>query len=127
MAWMRVTAGRLEIDYSYSKTIVYNNFPWCDASSKARQHIRRTAKRILEVRERYSDKTLAWLYNPETMPKDLRAAHATNDRAVLDAYGFDESMSEDQIVTRLMQMYRDRKILVDGDITQRNAEGDLLV
>ena len=61
------------------------------------------------------------------MPKDLRAAHATNDRAVLDAYGFDESMSEDQIVTRLMQMYRDRKILVDGDITQRNAEGDLLV
>ena len=28
MAWMRVVAGRLKSDYSYSNNIVYNNFPW---------------------------------------------------------------------------------------------------
>ena len=28
MAWMRVVAGRLKSDYSYSSSIVYNNFPW---------------------------------------------------------------------------------------------------
>ena len=27
MAWMRATCGRLKSDYSYSNTIVYNNFP----------------------------------------------------------------------------------------------------
>ena len=30
MAWMRAVAGRLKSDYSYSNTIVYNNFPWPD-------------------------------------------------------------------------------------------------
>ena len=28
MAWMRLTAGRLEMRYNYSKDIVYNNFVW---------------------------------------------------------------------------------------------------
>ena len=28
MAWMRAICGRLKSDYSYSNTIVYNNFPW---------------------------------------------------------------------------------------------------
>ena len=27
-AWMRYTCGRLKSDYSYSNTIVYNNYPW---------------------------------------------------------------------------------------------------
>jgi len=27
-AWMRAVCGRLKSDYSYSNTIVYNNFPW---------------------------------------------------------------------------------------------------
>ena len=30
MAWMRAVCGRLKSDYSYSNTIVYNNFPWPD-------------------------------------------------------------------------------------------------
>lgn len=30
MAWMRAVCGRLEMRYSYSNTIVYNNFPWPD-------------------------------------------------------------------------------------------------
>jgi hypothetical protein len=29
-AWMRTVGGRLKSDYSYSNTIVYNNFPWPD-------------------------------------------------------------------------------------------------
>jgi hypothetical protein len=28
MAWVRAVCGRLKSDYSYSNTIVYNNFPW---------------------------------------------------------------------------------------------------
>lgn len=28
MAWMRTVCGRSKSDYSYSNTIVYNNFPW---------------------------------------------------------------------------------------------------
>ena len=100
-AWMRVVAGRLKSDYRYSPS-VYNNFPWC-APSPA---IERTAQAILDVRSRYPERSLASLYDEATMPDVLRAAHAENDRAVLSAYGFSESLSESEIVARLMEMYR---------------------
>ena len=102
MAWMRVVAGRLESRYRYSAQIVYNNFPWCGRSAR----IEETARGILEARSKYPSRTLASLYNPESMPEELRAAHIANDRAVLDAYNFARSMSEAEIVARLMEMYR---------------------
>ena len=105
MTWLRVVAGRHEINYNYSAHIVYNNFPWCIPTTNQRQKIRRTAQRILDIRARYPERSLAWLYDEETMPDDLRAAHELNDAAVLDAYGFDRSLSEDAIVSRLMEMY----------------------
>ena len=102
MAWMRLVAGRLEISYRYSAVMVYNNFPWCDRTSA----IERTAARILEVRQQFQNRSLASLYDESTMPSELRAAHAANDRAVLDAYGFSAEMSEAEIVTRLMDLYQ---------------------
>lgn len=41
------------------------------------------------------------------MPPELRKAHDMNDSAVLEAYGFNESMSEEDIVIALMYMYKD--------------------
>ena len=102
MAWMRIICGRLGTSYIYSNTIVYNNFPWCARTSA----IEKTAARILEVRKQFPNRSLASLYDEETMPSELRAAHAANDRAVLDAYGFSAEMSEAEIVTRLMVMYQ---------------------
>ena len=102
MAWMRVVCGRHGTSYDYSTTIVYNNFPWCDRTVE----IERTAQGILDVRSRYPDRTMAWLYDEATMPDDLRLAHLENDNAVLDAYGFERSLSELKIVSRLMSMYQ---------------------
>ena len=105
MAWTRVVCGRLGTGYRYSKDIVYNNFPWCERTDQ----IERTASAILEVRAQFPDRSLASLYDDSTMPDELRAAHIENDHAVLDAYGFARSMSESEIVSRLMQMYQHLK------------------
>ena len=102
MAWMRVVAGRLEMRYRYSATIVYNNFPWCARTSA----IEKTAQKILDFRAKYPNSTLADLYDDRTMPSELRAAHLENDRAVLDAYGFSHDISESELVTRLMDLYQ---------------------
>ena len=102
MAWMRVVCGRLEMRYSYSNTIVYNNFPWCAPSAA----IARTARGILDARAKFGDRSLASLYDEQLMPAELRAAHAANDLAVKSAYGFSESLSESEIVSRLMEMYQ---------------------
>ncbi len=102
MAWTRLTAGYLGTSYNYSGTVVYNNFVWCGRSAR----IEETARAILDARALYPSWTLAALYDEATMPAELRSAHEENDRAVLAAYGFDETMSEVELVTRLMEMNR---------------------
>ena len=107
MAWMRAVAGRLEMRYRYSAAIVYNNFPWptlCD-SAPLREKISQTAQTILDVRGKYPDSSLADLYDPLTMPPDLRAAHTANDRAVLAAYGLAPDTPEPEIVAHLFKLY----------------------
>ncbi len=108
MAWMRIVAGRLGMSYRYSGTLVYNNFPWVKPTLPEEFRLATQAQLILDVRDDHSDEmTLAELYNPESMPDDLRAAHAENDRLVMSLYGFDESMTETDIVTQLLYMYQE--------------------
>jgi hypothetical protein len=110
MAWMRVVAGRLKSDYRYSAAIVYNNFSWPDLRDPASLcgKISQTAQAILDVRGKYPDSSLADLYDPLTMPPDLRAAHAANDRAVLAAYGLKPDTPEPEIVAHLFKLYAEK-------------------
>ena len=109
-AWMRVVAGRLKSDYSYSNTIVYNNFPWPTPTDEQKAKIEATAQGILDARAKYPDSSLADLYDPLTMPPELLKAHQANDRAVMEAYGIKkgdpEYSSESACVAMLMKMYQ---------------------
>ena len=121
MAWMRAVAGRLEMRYRYSAAIVYNNFPWPENVGRIGgagvypprprtgggtvDVIERTAQAILDARALYPDSSLADLYDPLTMPPELRKAHAANDAAVMEAYGFAKTMTEAEIVAELFKRY----------------------
>ena len=108
MAWMRTVCGRLKSDYDYSIKLVYNNFPWPTPSENQKVRIEQTAQGILDARALYPDSSLADLYDPLTMPPELRKAHQQNDKAVMQAYGFDiKSMSEADCVAALMKMYQE--------------------
>ena len=107
MAWMRAVCGRLEMRYRYSNTIVYNNFPWCTPTEEQKSKIEETAQAILDARALSPGCSLADLYDETTMTPELRKAHQNNDRAVLKAYGFPPSLSEMDIVARLMEMYQE--------------------
>ena len=107
MAWMRTICGRLEMRYRYSKDIVYNNFPWCDPTDDQKEQIEKTAGAILDAREKYGECSLAELYGEHSyLFSDLVKAHQANDRAVLQAYGFSETMSESEWVAELFKMYK---------------------
>lgn len=106
MAWMRTVAGRLKSDFRYSPS-VYNNFPWPEPTDAQKQKIERTAQMILDARELYPDASLADLYDPLTMPPELRKAHQENDKAVMEAYGFNwRKMSASECVAELMKLYQ---------------------
>ena len=107
MAWMRTVCGRLKSDYSYSNTIVYNNFPWPNPTPAQKAAIEKTAQAILDARAKYPDCSLADLYDETTMPPELRKAHQQNDRAVMTAYGFWGKLNtESECVAELMKMYQ---------------------
>lgn len=107
MAWMRTVAGRIKSDYRYSINIVYNNFPWPKLSDKDKNKIEKTAQEILLARQLYPDWSFADLYNELTMPPELRKAHQENDKAVMEAYGFDwRHMTEAECVGELMKLYQ---------------------
>jgi len=55
--------------------------------------------------------TLADLYDPLTMPPDLRAAHEANDRAVLAAYGLTPGTPEPEIVAKTGDLNSHRRHL----------------
>ena len=103
MIWTKTFCGRLKSDFRYSAQIIYNNFPFPE---KNFEKISATAEKILEVRKKYSDSSLAELYDENLMPKDLRDAHKKNDLAVMEAYNFDKNFSESEIVAELMKLYQ---------------------
>lgn len=112
MAWMRTVAGRMKSDYSYSNTIVYNNFPWPEVTNEQEEKISQTAQAILDARALYPDSSLADLYDELTMPPELRKAHQANDKAVMQAYGMTKEvdgkktwLTESETVARLFEMY----------------------
>ena len=105
MAWMRAVCGRLKSDYRYSKDVVYNNFPWPSPTPEQEAKIKATAQTILDARALYPDSSLADLYDPAFMPKELLQAHRQNDRAVMQVYGFSTKMTESECVAELFKLY----------------------
>ena len=104
--WMRKTCGRLKSDYRYSRDLVYNTFPWPNPTTEQIVRIEQTSNAILEARALYPNSSLADLYDPLTMPPELRKAHDANDKAVMKAYGFSPDIEEPEIVAELMKMYQ---------------------
>ena len=106
MAWMRAVCGRLEMRYRYSAQIVYNNFVWCTPTDEQKLKIEKTAQDIIDARAKFPDSSLADMYGENMfMFSDLVKAHAANDKAVMQAYGFDPKMTEAEVVAELFKMY----------------------
>jgi len=61
--------------------------------------------RILEEREKHSEKTLAQLYDPDKMPEGLREAHHQNDLAVERCYRSRPFESDEERLEYLFKLY----------------------
>jgi hypothetical protein len=108
-AWMRYTGGRMKSDYQYSSQIVYNNLPWPDATAKQRERVGEKARSVLAAREPHLPPrgmaTLADLYDPLAMPRELLKAHAELDRAVEKCYRGAPFHSDRERVEFLFSLY----------------------
>jgi hypothetical protein len=105
MAWLRYIGGRLKSDYRYSSGIVYNTFPWPEASEAQKEKIRELAQGVLDARAKFPNATLADLYDPDAMPPELRKAHHKLDDAVDALYKRGGFASDRERVEHLFALY----------------------
>ena len=107
MAWMRQICGRLKSDYSYSNNLVYNNFPWPEAPSPRQiERVAKAAQKVLDIRVEFADSSLADLYDPDAMPKQLLDAHRALDAVVDLCYRPASFKTELERLKFLFDLYR---------------------
>lgn len=86
MAWLRLIGGRLESRYRYSVGIVYNPFPWPEATETQKAKVRKLANVVLKARAKFPGASLADMYDSDLMKPELRHAHRALDIAVDKLY-----------------------------------------
>ncbi len=105
MVWVKAVGGRMRTDISYSVTVCYNTFPFPNINQKQKEQINLHVFGVLEEREKYSDKTMAQLYDPDKMPKGLKEAHHQLDLAIERCYRLKPFESDTERLEYLFKEY----------------------
>jgi hypothetical protein len=105
LSWIDTICGRLRTDYSYSNTLGWNTFPIPTLTEKNKADLTACAEDILLAREAHFPATIADLYDPETMPENLRAAHDRNDETLERIYIGRRFKNDTERLEKLFEMY----------------------
>ena len=105
MVWVRAVSGKLETRIRYSAELCYNTFPFPKISEQQKKRIELCVQEILRIREKYSEKTMAELYDPDKMPKDLYDAHFSLDLVIESCYRKKPFENNEQRLAHLFKMY----------------------
>ena len=103
--WLITVGGRLKSDPRYSATLVYNTFPFPKLTTAEKEELERLAQNILNIRDENFDMTLGEMYNPESMPEELREAHHQLDIAVERIYRPEPFTSDEERLEHLFKLY----------------------
>ncbi len=105
MAWVKTVGGRLETRYRYSAQLCYNTFPFSAISELQKAELEELAQEVLDIRDEHFDMTLGEMYNPETMPDDLKDVHRRLDLSVERCYRLEPFTSDEERLECLFNLY----------------------
>jgi hypothetical protein len=105
LVWIATVCGKMKTDFRYSNTMGWNTFPVPKLTEKNRTDLTAAAEGILLAREAHFPSTIADLYNPETMPADLRAAHDRNDEVLERIYIGRRFKNDTERLEKLFELY----------------------
>ena len=105
MIWVNSVAGRLGTGFRYSNELCWNTFPFPKITDQQKKRIELCVQDILRVREKYSERTMAELYDPDKMPKDLLEAHHSLDMVIESCYRRKPFENDEQRLAHLFKMY----------------------
>jgi hypothetical protein len=105
LVWIATVCGKLETRYRYSNTLGWNTFPVPPLTEKNKADLTRCAEDILLAREAHFTATIADLYDPENMPKNLRQAHERNDEVLERIYIGRRFKNDTERLEKLFDLY----------------------
>lgn len=121
MSWVRAVAGRLKTDLRYSSALCYNTFPLPKLTEKNKSDLTRCAEDITLARETHFPATSAELYDPGSMPADLREAHEHNDEVLERIYIGRRFRNDTERLEKLFNLYT-KMTAEQGTAKKRTAE-----
>ncbi|WP_244832499.1 DNA methyltransferase [Caballeronia sp. TF1N1] len=116
IAWVGAVCGKLELRYSYTNTLGWNTFPVPPLTDQNKADLQRCAEDILLARELHFPATIGDLYDPQTMPVNLRRAHEKNDEVLERIYIGRRFKNDTERLEKLFDLY------TKMTLAQSNAE-----
>lgn len=104
MIWARNVGGRLESRLRYTN-LCYNSFPLPKINEEQKARLTALAEHVLFTRENHTEMTYGEMYNPESMPQDLKYAHQAMDIAVEQCYRPEPFTSDEERLEYLFKLY----------------------
>lgn len=108
LAWAKTIGGQLKMSIRYTNTLVYNTFPIPDLSDAQKTSLQERGWAIIEARENHPGVTISELYDPRSMPDDLRQAHDLLDDAVEHIYRGRRFRDDAERLEHLFRLYSAR-------------------
>jgi hypothetical protein len=105
LVWISTVCGKLETRYRYSNTLGWNTFPVPLLTEQNKADLTACAENILLAREAHFPATIADLYDPETMPDNLRHAHERNDEVLERIYIGRRFKNDTERLEKLFELY----------------------
>ena len=103
--WIGAVCVRLEMRFSYSNTLGWNTFPIPKLTEANKADLTHCAEELLLAREAHFPATIADLYDPETMPDNLRQAHKRNDEVLERIYIGRRFKNDTERLEKLFELY----------------------
>lgn len=103
--WVRAICGQLETRIRYSTTLGYNTFPVPTLSPHQYEELEGHGWEIISAREKYPGRTIAWLYDPDTMPTELLDAHRALDDTLEKIYAGRPFKNDAERLEHLFKLY----------------------
>lgn len=105
LVWIATVCGKLKTDFRYSNTLGWNTFPVPTMTDQNKADLTTCAQEILLAREAHYPATIADLYDPDSMPDDLRRAHEKNDETLERIYIGRKFRNDTERLEKLFDLY----------------------
>lgn len=120
LVWVAAVCGKLETRYRYSNTLGWNTFPVPKLTDQNKVDLTQCAENILLARETHFPQTIADLYEPGSVPENVRRAHDENDEVLERIYIGRRFRNDTERLEKLFELYT--KMTADQPKTKKGRK-----